>query len=164
MHTAEPNPPFGLNTAVDGLNLVLTWREPFSLEGEELSYVVSITNTVSSDMEEVSVNTSRYVLTEPIGERDCAEYQFTLFSKNDFSKSINAVTGRANIPTGKIVPPLSPHINMCRFELYIYNYIPHLSIMMCVHTCTCMYLCLWIYSWWIMSSCYHSIVLNLEDV
>ena len=105
MHTAEPNPPFGLNTAVDGLNLVLTWREPFSLEGEELSYVVSITNTVSSDKEEVTVNTSRYALTEPIGERDCAEYQFTVFSKNDFSKSINAVTGRANIPTGKIVPP-----------------------------------------------------------
>ena len=99
-HTAEPNPPANLNITSDDLNLVLTWREPFSLKGEELFYVVSITNTASGIQKEVTVNTSKYVLTEPIGKRDCAEYVFTIFSRNGFSKSRNAITGRKNIPTG----------------------------------------------------------------
>ena len=83
--------------------LVATWSEPFSLEGEELSYVVSITNTVTGAQKEVTVNTTRYVLSEPIGERDCAEYQFTIFSKNSFSKSRNGTIGRNYIPTSNYV-------------------------------------------------------------
>ena len=101
-HTAEPNAPTDLNIAVDGLNLVVTWKEPFSLEGEELSYVLSITNTASGVQIEVAVNTSRYVFTELIGERDCAEYQFTVFSMNSYSESNEFTSGRKNIPTGII--------------------------------------------------------------
>ena len=76
--------------------------EPFSLEGEELSYVITIMNRGNVVEDGVTVNTTRYVLSEPIGERDCSEYVFTVFSENNFSKSRNAITGRANIPTGRI--------------------------------------------------------------
>ena len=100
---AEPNPPGDLNITVEGLSLVATWSEPFSLQGEELSYVITITNTDSGVQDEVAINTTRYVLSEPIGERDCAEYQFTVFSKNSFSKSQNGTTGRNYIPTSNYV-------------------------------------------------------------
>ena len=107
MHIAEPNPPANLNITANGLNLMATWSEPFSLEGEKLSYVVSITNTarLSGVQTKITVNTSRYVLTEPIaiGDRDCAEYQFTVFSKNDYSISNSSINGNRNLPTGIII-------------------------------------------------------------
>ena len=99
---AEPNPPTGLTIDVDGLDLVVTWDEPFSLVGEDLCYIITIMNRGNVLQEEVTVNTTRFVLSELIGERDCAEYVFTVFSRNGFSKSLSAVTGRANIPTGRI--------------------------------------------------------------
>ena len=80
-----------------------TWSEPFSLQGEELSYVITVTNTASEIQDEVTVNTTRYVLSEPIGERDCAEYQFTVFSKNDYSISMTSVDGWKNIPMGTVI-------------------------------------------------------------
>ena len=98
--SGEPNPPHDISVDADGLTLVASWDEPFSLEGEELSYAVSITNTATGAQREVNVTTTRYVLHEPIGERDCAEYEFTVFSKNNYSKSRNGVTGRDHIPTG----------------------------------------------------------------
>ena len=101
-HIAEPNPPTGLNIVADGLDLVATWDEPFSLEGEELSYVITIMNRGNIAEDDITVNTTRFVISEPTGERDCSEYVFTVFSKNGFSKSVNAITGRANIPTGRI--------------------------------------------------------------
>ena len=89
-----------MSVDADGLTLVASWGEPFSLEGEELSYVVSITNTATGAQTEVNVTTTRYVLREPIGERDCAEYEFTVFSENSYSRSQSGVTGRNHIPTG----------------------------------------------------------------
>ena len=80
-----------------------TWSEPFSLQGEELSYVTTITNTASGLQDEVTVNTTRYVLSEPIGEKDCGEYQFTVFSKNDYSISMTNVDGWKNIPMGTVI-------------------------------------------------------------
>ena len=80
-----------------------TWSEPFSFQGEELFYEMNITNTASGVQDEVTVNTTRYVLSEPIGERDCADYQFTVFSKNDYSISMANVNGWKNIPTGAVI-------------------------------------------------------------
>ena len=85
---------------VGGLTLVATWSEPFSLRGEELSYVVSITNIDVGMVKEVFVNTANYTLTKQDGQQDCALYQFTVFSKNDYSRSINAVSGRERFPAG----------------------------------------------------------------
>ena len=105
MHThiyadiGEPNPPTDINVEQNGMNLVATWSEPFSLEGEQLSYIVSIMNVVTGDQKEVTVNTTNYVLSEVMGERDCAEYHFTVFSRNGFSTSQNGVTGMNYIPT-----------------------------------------------------------------
>ena len=88
---------------MDGLNLVVTWNEPFSLDGEELSYVIYVINTASGVQKEVTVvNISRYVLIEPIGERDCAEYQFVVFSDNDYSRSKTNISEQEHIPTGTI--------------------------------------------------------------
>ena len=86
---------------MNGLNLVATWSEPFSLEGEELSYEISVTNLDSRiRSEEIFVSTASYTLTKHDDERDCAEYEFTVFSKNGYSKSINAVSGREYFPAG----------------------------------------------------------------
>ena len=97
--SGEPAPPPSVSVDADGLSLVATWSEPFSLTGEQLSYVVSITNIATRAQEEVAVNTTRFILSEPIGERDCAEYQFTVFSRNSFSRSQIGVTERIHIPT-----------------------------------------------------------------
>ena len=86
---------------MNGLNLVATWSEPFSLEGEELSYEISVTNLDSRIRnEEIFVSTASYTLTKHDDERDCAEYEFTVFSKNGYSKSSNAVSGREHFPAG----------------------------------------------------------------
>ena len=99
--TAKPYPPSNLEIEVDGLNLVVKWTEPFSLEGEHLFYVILITNTGTRMHEEVNATMSRYIFTKPINELDCAEYEFRVYSRNDYSKSTNASSGRKNIPTGK---------------------------------------------------------------
>jgi hypothetical protein len=91
---------------VDGLSLVATWSEPFSLEGEELSYVVFITgngNLMKDD--DISVNETdyKYVFSEPVGEMDCAEHIiFTVFSENKFSRSVANVSEWKNVPTGTV--------------------------------------------------------------
>ena len=86
---------------MDGLNLVATWTEPFSLEGEEISYAISAVSNSGATVEEVTVDTPTYVFTGPTtGPRDCAEYTFSIFSNNNFSKSVTGLSGRKNIPTG----------------------------------------------------------------
>ena len=102
LYVAEPNPPVDLNITMEDLALVVTWNEPFSLEGEELSYVVFITNNSSGIQLKATVNTTTYVLSEPIGERDCAVYMFIVFSNNSYNKSVSSVSGHENIPTGTI--------------------------------------------------------------
>ena len=74
-----------MNITVKELSLVATWNQPlnFTLEGEELSYVVTIINTASG-IQEVTVNTTIYAFSESFGERHCAEYRFTVFSENDY--------------------------------------------------------------------------------
>ena len=89
---------------MDGLSLVATWSEPFSLEGEELSYVIFITssgNLIQDD--EISVNETEYeyVFSEPNEEMDCAQYiMFTVFSENEYSRSIANVSERKSVPKG----------------------------------------------------------------
>ena len=101
---AEPNPPVNLSITVDGLSLVATWSEPFSLEGEQLSYIIFITS--SSDLiqdAEVSVNESQYeyVFSESIEGMDCTQYiMFTVFSENEYSRSIANVSERKSVPKG----------------------------------------------------------------
>ena len=85
---------------MDGLNLIATWTEPFSLEAEEISYVISITKTATGITEEHTVNVTRFVFTAPAGPKSCQEYGISVFSKNDFSKSISGVFKKRNISTG----------------------------------------------------------------
>ena len=99
---AEPNPPVDLNITVEGLILVVFWSKPFSLEGEELSYIITITNKANGVQEEAVVNSTIYTfsINEPIRERDCEVYMFTVFSNNSYSKSSTGVSSYENIPTG----------------------------------------------------------------
>ena len=101
MYTAEPRPPSNFNLKVNGLNLVVSWTKPFSFEGDELSYVVSITNIATGSIEEITLNMTRYDFEQPTDSHDCVEYQFAVFSKNDFSKSNTSINGTEYIPTGK---------------------------------------------------------------
>ena len=101
MYTAEPHPPSNLNLEADGRTLVISWTRPFSFEGEELSYVVSITNIATGSIEEITLNMTRYDFEQPTDSHDCVEYQFAVFSKNDFSKSSTSINGTEYIPTGK---------------------------------------------------------------
>ena len=77
---------------MEGLALVAEWNEPFSLKGEELLYIIIITNTANGIEDEAIVNSTRYALSVdvPIRERDCAVYLFTVFSKNSCNKSSTA--------------------------------------------------------------------------
>ena len=108
--TAEPFPPSNPVVDVDGLNLVVTWTEPFSIQGEEIYYVVSITNMATRENREFNVNTTSYVLSEPFGDqRNCEKYEFSVFSRNGFSKSMSGISARRFIPTGiKFSLPPSP--------------------------------------------------------
>ena len=103
-YVAEPNPPLDLNIDVEGVSLATTWSEPFFLKGEDLSYVISITNMANGVLDEVTLNSTTYVLSvsEPTGERNCTDYMFTVFSKNGFSKSRSSISGLKSIPTGTI--------------------------------------------------------------
>ena len=85
---------------MDSLSLVAKWNEPFSLQGEELSYVICITNKASGSQIKDTINTTTYVLFEAIGDRDCADYMFVVFSINSYNKSETGITGHENIPTG----------------------------------------------------------------
>ena len=90
---------------MDGLSLVTTWSKPFSLEGEELSYVIFITG--NSDLiqdDEVTVNETEYKFysrSKPIEEVDCTQFiMFTVFSENEYSRSIANVSEWKKVPTG----------------------------------------------------------------
>ena len=103
---------------MDGLNLVATWTEPFSLDGEEISYIITVANIDSKTVSvEYMINVTRFVFTQPVGGhgRDCKELIFTVFSRNDFSNSIATVKGTKHIPSGKIFK----HNNV--FHICIYS-------------------------------------------
>ena len=87
---------------VDGLSLVATWSEPFSVEGEEFFYVIFITGS-GNLKQNFSFNETvyEYVFSEPIEEMDCTQYiMFTVFSENEYSRSIANVSEWKNVPTG----------------------------------------------------------------
>ena len=78
-----------------------SWKEPFSLEGEEISYIVSITNfdTGANMIQNVKLTTYTFSPSTDV-ERNCTEYQFTILSRNGYSMSNYAVSEKKNIPTG----------------------------------------------------------------
>ena len=89
---------------MEGLALVAEWNEPFSLKGEELLYIIIITNTANGIEDEAIVNSTRYALSVDVPsrelERGCAVYLFTVFSKNSYNKSSTGVSEYKHIPTG----------------------------------------------------------------
>jgi hypothetical protein len=82
------------------------WSEPFTLRGEDLAYVITITPldlvAIGGMVEEVIVSATNYTLTRKNGQHDCIQYQFTVYSKNGYSRSSNAVSGRGRFPAGNI--------------------------------------------------------------
>ena len=99
LNVAEPYPPTELEIKENGSKLVATWTEPFSLQGEDITYTVIITNMINHTYEE-TVNVTRYMLTESYGERDCTQYRFSIFSRNGYSSSKTGINGTKAIPTG----------------------------------------------------------------
>ena len=98
---------------MDGLSLIATWTEPFSLEGEEISYTVTVMNTATGvTTDEITVHVTRYELTDPIGSRDCAEYLFAVASVNYYSTSLIRAVKTWNIPTGNASLSLDPSLSL----------------------------------------------------
>ena len=93
----EPYLPSDLTIRVNGLSLVAMWNQPFALRGEELSYVITISPLT---MKEVIINSTNYTLTKQDEQRDCIQYQFTVYSKNGYSMSSNAVSRSEVFPAG----------------------------------------------------------------
>ena len=114
--------------------------EPFSLEGEDLSYVITIMNR-SNVVEDGVTDTTRYVLSEPIGERDCSEYTFTVFSENSFSKSRKATTGRANFPKCRLNRAFSHSLSDSYLPLFHFlSPLPSFLFFLCYPSCRSMHL------------------------
>ena len=97
-------PPYDLTFLVNGLSLVAMWSEPFALRGEELSYIITIAPLVGGMVKEVIVNSTNYMytLTKQNEQCDCVQYQFTIYSRNGYSRSSNAVSHREEFPAGNI--------------------------------------------------------------
>ena len=96
----EPYVPSDLTIRVNGLSLVAMWNQPFAVRGEELLYVITIAPLVGGMVMEDTVNSTNYTLTKQDEQRDCIQYQFTVYSKNSYSRSSNAVSHREVFPAG----------------------------------------------------------------
>ena len=125
--TAEPLSPTNLNITIDGTNLIVSWTEPFSFKGEELSFVVSAMNMATSTTEEFTVSNTSFEFTGPDGPRNCEEYNFTVFAENDFSRSRSCVSRKQTIPTGSAIC-MGMNIEYIRLCMVIYK--------LKIHACT----------------------------
>ena len=109
---------------MDGLSLVVTWSESFSLQGEELSYVIFITGSdklIRNDEVNVNETEYKYVFSEPVGEMDCTQYiMFTAFSENGYSRSKANVSEWKNIPTGTAHNTENPYTKYTKYHYYVH--------------------------------------------
>ena len=96
-----PSPPSNLMISQSGLDLHLSWEAPFSLEEENITYIVRATNTRSRESRELESITPQLVFSESIGQRDCSLYEFRVYSVNPFGQSNTSIHHTIRIPTGK---------------------------------------------------------------
>ena len=92
-----PDPPTGLTAQPEGLELLLSWTAPFTLEGVHTSYTLIINNTDSAGGAQViSLNATTYTFrTEG---PSCAIYQFRVRASNAAGVSNTTEPVNAAVP------------------------------------------------------------------
>ena len=98
-----PNPPTGLSSFPQAVNtLRLQWEAPFSLPGENISYILHTRNLrTDATLSGVTVAGISTTFTRPEGDQACDRYKFTVCSNNAVGPSVNCTTVEASTPSGK---------------------------------------------------------------
>ena len=98
-----PNPSTGLSSSPQAANtLRLRWEAPFSLPGENVSYILHTRNLrTDATMSAVTVTGMSTIFTRPQGDQACDRYKFTVCSNNAVGPSKNCTTVEASTPSGK---------------------------------------------------------------
>ena len=100
-HTASPSPPSELTISQSGLDLDLSWEAPFSLEGENITYIVRATNTGTGVTTDRTTVTPQLVFGEFLEDHDCSTYEFSVYSVNLFGQSHESIDAIYRMPTSE---------------------------------------------------------------
>ncbi len=95
-----PQSPTNLAITTDTTDFSLNWTFPVVRTSENLTFIVSIENTVTDETWERETATVPFRFGDAIGERNCEAYQFTIISVNQVGRSTAGVFGSEEVPTG----------------------------------------------------------------
>ena len=98
-----PNPPTGLSLSPQATNILrLQWEAPFSLPGENISYIFHTRNLrTGATMSGVTVSGTSTTFERPQEDQACDRYEFTVCSNNTVGPSENCTAVEASTPSGK---------------------------------------------------------------
>ena len=98
-----PNPSTGLSSSPQAANtLRLQWEAPFSLPGENVSYILHTRNLrTDATIRGMTVTGLSTTFTRPQEDQACDRYKFTVCSNNAVGPSKNCTTVEASTPSGK---------------------------------------------------------------
>ena len=98
-----PSPPTGLSPSPQAANILrLQWEAPFSLPGENISYIFHTRNLrTGATMSGVTVSGTSTTFERPQEDQACDRYEFTVCSNNTVGPSENCTAVEASTPSGK---------------------------------------------------------------
>ena len=99
----RPAPPSQLSVSPEATAVLhLHWEEPFSLEGENISFTLNSTNLKTGTVVMVEEETETCITFErPEGDDECDRYDFSILSENLVGLSEPSATVTAGFPSGK---------------------------------------------------------------
>ena len=102
-YSGETSPPTNLTLTLlpQHQGILLTWIPGFSLDGEEVTFIIISHNLASDEQMQFSVNTTSYTLIPPSESSICPAFNVTVYSENRFSRSISGVSEVTLIPGGQ---------------------------------------------------------------
>ena len=117
--TGEPAPPTNLciQFPAQGLGVTLSWVPGFSLEGEDVIFVITYTEVESGNESILRTNLLSAVLNPTSMGSSCREYRFTVHSENLFGPSTSDVSHVTVVPTGmRSLPILIGYVDVESFS------------------------------------------------
>ena len=117
-----PDPPTGLAAIPGGLEeLHLTWTAPFTLEGVQTNYTLTINNTDSAgDAQVISLNATTY--TFQTEGSSCDVYQFRVRASN--AAGVSSTTEPVNAAVPACTSVISTCPNYFSDHLILYDHVP----------------------------------------
>lgn len=89
-----------VNLPSQGLGVSLSWESGFSLQGEEVTFIITSIEIASGATTESRSNISSATLIPPSTGNTC-QYRFIIQSENDYSRSTMEISVESVIPTGE---------------------------------------------------------------